>query len=147
MKRRPWLLAVAVALFALWIGYLAYLALTAGHPRVLSRPQFLVADLWVIADVDDFDKPVKVVQVAFAGPGLKGQEPERDAVLEVSNLSKCKEDAMTPGRYILPLTKEGQGYRVTAIPRSPGYGPPTPHARVYPDTPETHAQLAQLPRQ
>ena len=53
MKRRPWLLAVAAGLFAAWIGYLFYLALTAGHPPVvLSRPQFLVADLWVIAEVD-----------------------------------------------------------------------------------------------
>lgn len=147
MKRRPWLLAVAAALFFAWIGYLTFLALTTSHPVVLSRPQFLVADLWVIGQVDDFDNPhVKVIEVAYVRPDLGGQEPAKDTVIEVSNLSKCKDDGMRPGRYILPLTREGQGYHVTSIPRSPGYGSPLPQARVYPDTPETRAQLSHMPK-
>src|SRR5690349_5234573 len=86
MKRRPWLLAVAVGLFVVWIGYLAFLALTTSHPVVLSRPQFLVADLWVIGEVDDFDRPeVKVVEVVYARPELKGQEPAQGTAIEVSN--------------------------------------------------------------
>ncbi len=143
MTRRRRLLALAVVLFAGWIGYLAFLALTNSHAVVLSRPQFLVADLWVVADVDDLDKPVKVADVAFA----KGDAPEKGNTIEVRNLSACKEDWKGPGRYILPLTHDATGYYVTAIPRSPGYGPPVPQFRIYADTPETGAQLAHLPRE
>jgi len=38
-------------LFLAWISWLAYLAATTTHPLVLSRPQFLVTDLDVIAEV------------------------------------------------------------------------------------------------
>jgi hypothetical protein len=51
MKRSGWRLAVSAVLFVGWISYLAYLAATTTEPMVLSRPQFLVADLYVIADV------------------------------------------------------------------------------------------------
>ncbi|HKI30478.1 MAG TPA: hypothetical protein VKA46_01205 [Gemmataceae bacterium] len=144
MKRRRWLLAVAAGLFAAWIAYLGFLALTASHPTVLSHPQFLVADLWVIAEVNDFDKPVKVVEVTWAREDV--EKPEKDATVEVSNLARCKEEGTKAGRYILPLTREGKGYRVTDVPHSPGYGPLTPQCRVYPDTPETRGQLDRLPR-
>ena len=55
---------------------------------------------------------------------------------------------MKPGRYIVPLTREGRGYRVTTVPRSPGYPPAgrAPECRIYPDTAETRAQLDHLPR-
>src|SRR5262245_40293137 len=51
LRRRKTLLGVAAALFLLWIGWLVYLAATTTHPIVLSRPQLLVAELVVIADV------------------------------------------------------------------------------------------------
>ncbi len=142
MKRRRWLLAVAAGLFAAWIAYLAFLALTTSHPVVLSHPQFLVADLWVIADVDDLAKPVKVDEVVYA----RGEGPEKGSTIEVSNLSQCQEDWKGAGRYILPLSREGKGYGVTAVPRSPGYAPIPPPLRIYPDTVETRAQLDRLPR-
>src|SRR5438128_1430645 len=52
---------IAVALvFAAWIGYLVYLVATRpvtadGAPLVLSRPQILVSELDVIAEVDATD--------------------------------------------------------------------------------------------
>jgi hypothetical protein len=142
MKRRRWLLALAVGLFAAWIAYLAFLALTANHPRVLSRPQFLVADLWVIAEVKGFDQPVTVLEVPWAHEGVN--KPGKDAPITVSNLERCREEDMKPGRYILPLTREGQGYHVTEVPPSPGYE--LAQCRIYPDSPETRAQLDHLPR-
>jgi hypothetical protein len=150
MKRRPWLLALAAALLAGWIGYLAYLALTTSHPTVLSRPQFLVADLWVIARVDSPDKPVMVVEVVYTRPGLEGEKVAPGTPLDVVNLPSCKEGWKGEGRYILPLTwRKGIGYLVTDVPRSPGY-PPThltaPPCPVYLDTPETRGQLDHLPR-
>jgi hypothetical protein len=51
MKKSAWRLVLSAVLFAAWIGYLAYLALTTTDPIVLSRPQFLDADLYVVADV------------------------------------------------------------------------------------------------
>jgi hypothetical protein len=139
------LLAVAAGLFAAWIGYLAFLALTTRHPPiVLSRPQFLVADLWVIAEVDDLNGPVKVVEVAYARREVLAKAPKPGAVIEVKNLAECKKDWTQPGAYILPLVAADKLYQVPPIPRSPGYnsGPP----RIYPDTPETREQLDSLPR-
>ncbi|HEX5273325.1 MAG TPA: hypothetical protein VFW33_22670 [Gemmataceae bacterium] len=141
-KRRRRLLYLAAGLFAAWIAYLAFLALTTGHPTVLSRPQFLVADVWAVAEVEDLGKPIKVVEVAYA----KGEAPEKGSTIEVGNLSACKEDWKGPGRYIVPLTRDGTAYRVPAVPRSPGYGPPVPQFHIYPDTGETRAQLDHLPR-
>jgi hypothetical protein len=141
MKRRSAvLLAVAAGLFALWIGYLAFLALTQRRPVVLSRPQFLVANLWVIAEVDDPAGPVKVTEVVY--PAAKA-EALKGTTIEVKNLAKCEKDWTGKGTYILPLTAEGQLYHVTAIPRSPGYGSGPP--RIYPDTPPAREQLAGMP--
>jgi hypothetical protein len=152
LKRRRRLLALAIALFAGWIAYLAFLALTASHPVVLSRPQFLVADLWVVADVDGPDKPIKIVDVVYA----REEAPEKGAAIEVRNLSAAKvvrgseEKQRTtppgPGRYVLPLTRDRGAFFVTAVPRSPGYGPPAPDFFTYPDSGETRAQLDSLPR-
>jgi len=44
-------LAVTAVLFLAWIGYLVYLAAMTTRPVVLSRPQFLVAELYVIAEL------------------------------------------------------------------------------------------------
>jgi hypothetical protein len=143
MTRRRWLLVLAAGLFAGWILYLAYLALPPHRPIVLSRPQFLVADLWVIADVDDLDRPVKVVEVPYA----RGEAPEKGATIAVGNLAQCKEDWKGSGRYILPLVREGTAYQVAATPRSPGGpGPDVPRVHIYPDTPETRGQLPALPK-
>src|SRR5689334_12906238 len=85
--RRPWLLAGAAILFAAWIGYLLYLALmTRGQsPIVLSRPQFLVADVWVIADAKNLEDPVKIVDVVYVAPTAKGKEPEKGQEIHISN--------------------------------------------------------------
>jgi hypothetical protein len=145
MTRRPRLLLAAAGLFTAWIAYLAYLALTASHPTVLSRPQFLVADVWIVGRVDDLDKPVEVVDVMYVRPELKNEAPDRGASIEVSNLARC--ESVKPGeRYILPLSREGKGYHVTPVPRSPGYSPAVPPVRIYADTPEARSQLDQLPR-
>jgi len=135
------LLAVAAGLFACWIGYLAFLALTASHPVVLSRPQFFAANLWVIADVDGPEGPVTVREAAYAAPSVRATAPKEGTTIEVKNLADCK-GRTGKGRYILPLLAEGGNYYVPPIPRSPSYGGGSPH--IYPDTPETLAQLHQM---
>jgi hypothetical protein len=141
------LLAVAAGLFAVWIGYLAYLALTASHPIVLSRPQFLMADLWVVADVEGPEGPVAVSEVVYAAPPVRATAPKVGAVIQVDNLADCKRYWTGRGKYILPLAADDKGYRVPAVPRSPGYPPSSQHGPeclIYPDTPETHGQLSAM---
>jgi hypothetical protein len=145
------LLAVAAGLFAAWIGYLAFLALTTSHPVVLSRPQFLVADFWVTARVDDLNGPVQVGEVMYVREEKKDQAPAEAATIDVRNLSDCKRAWTGPGQYILPLVRRGGSYAVSAIPRSPGYEPldlrhKGDEYRIYPDTPRTRAEVGRLPR-
>src|SRR4051812_4381502 len=63
-------LTAAAIVFVAWLGWLMVLALTAGKPTVVSRPQFLVADLYVVAELQDGKhKPVALQAQTFAlGP-------------------------------------------------------------------------------
>lgn len=149
-KRRVWLLALAAGLFAAWIGYLAYLVVMTTHQRqkwneppiVLSRPQFLVADYWVIAEVNDPEQLVTIVDVVYVAPPAKDKGPEKGAEIKLGNLSECQDYWTRPGTYIIPLSRTEAGYRVTPVP----HGPPALPPRIYPATEETWAQLNQLPR-
>jgi len=147
-------LVVAATLFAGWIGWLVYLAATQRNPVVLSRPQLLISDLDVIAQVDDPKEKV-VVKEVYAWR-QNGDPPTVGTALEIANLDKCrrfprdneKADAVPPdwqgpGLYILPLRKVDEHYEVALIPPSPGFSPaliPGP-PRIYPLTDETRAQL------
>ncbi len=135
------LLALAAGLFAAWIGYLAFLVVTSRHTVVLSRPQFLVADLWVIAQVDNLDGKVKVIEVVYARPALKADAPKVDALIEVPDLGQCRNDFGQPGAYILPLIWNGKHYRVPPVPPSPGYTPTGEEYHIYPLTPQTREQV------
>jgi hypothetical protein len=153
-RRRPLLLAVAALLFVGWIGWLAYLVTTARPPVVLSQPQMLAATLDVIAQVDDLEKPVKVVEVLWPE-----DSPNRGAwvgkELTLSNLSYCTADWAGPGEYLLPLRKAEQGDNWVVAPTAPNPGYPAPDdkgrkrvgpPRIYPNTPSVRAQHAQLRR-
>ncbi len=151
MKRFAMLgLVLASVLYAGWIGWLVYLAATKSRPIVLSRPQLLVSDLDVIAQVDDPGKKVLVKEV-YAWRD-KETPPAVNDELDVVDLDKCHRqprddkadedvppDWQGPGLYILPLHKVGNRYEVVPIPPSPGFngGP----RRIYPRTEDTYAQL------
>ncbi len=167
--RRVWLW-LTLALFCGWIAWLGYLAFT--KPIVLERAQFLVADVVVIAQIDDIGKgPVTVQQVAWSreadAAGPKAGEP-----ITVTNLAECRQDWHGPGPYILPLLRTGATYEVADptglteakrapyvaeqkkekrqiwVPSdSPGYemyNPNTDFVRGPHIYPATHATLAQL---
>jgi hypothetical protein len=143
-------LIVAAGLFLAWIGWLAYLAATVTRPIVLSRPQFLAANLDVIADLseaDDGPSPkIKVVEVLWP-KGLKGKVKETITVANLAEVSR-EQGWQGPGRYLLPLKRTTDAgkveYQVPAIPHSPGYPPakvgPDGAVRIYLDTPETRSQ-------
>jgi hypothetical protein len=174
-------LAVCALLFLGWISWLVYLSATTTRPVVLSRPQFLAADLYVIAELRQGLEPrfrAEVPGLLFTapsagfpaavpwGPVRLSTLPPKIRISEViwpsalagdlggtelpvGNLA-LSEGWKEPGRYILPLTavpSNGQNtYRVTLIPRSPGFpprgfiGPP----RIYPATPPALRELHDL---
>jgi hypothetical protein len=153
-------LLLAGLLFFGWMGWLAYLAFSAVMtPRIiLSRPQFLISNLDVIAEVHELpaDKtkaaPVKVIEVYWPPEQKKALEGK---TIEVKGLADCRKDWTGPGKYILPLVhSEKEGYMIAAIPHSPGFPPPPDPGqpdqpriyRVYPVTPETLEQLKSIPK-
>jgi hypothetical protein len=130
-------LAVAATLFVAWLGYLFSLVLLSWHTVVLSRPQFLVTNLCVVADLSDAadGKPartVKIDQVFWSNrpADLKG------AKIEIANLADAAPQGYSgPGKYILPLqeklTKAGPVYRIAVVPSSPRYEPAFVDVVVY----------------
>jgi hypothetical protein len=142
-------LAVAAALFLGWLGWLGYLVSQTREPIVLSRPQFLVSNLHVIATLTGSDTPdteVTIKEVAWAGSAADIKAGDR---INIPNLKGVGPDQgwRGPGDYILPLMKWKDGtYRITPVPPSPGYNPSaSPGAiRVYPATEAARAQLAAI---
>jgi hypothetical protein len=144
MKARLVRLVLAASLFVIWTGWLVYLTITTSRPIVLSRPQFLVSQLDIIAALD---KPVGVsTQITVKEVCWPENEKKlAGTMIIVEGLSRC-EGSVGPGDYILPLTRDGDRYRVTPLPRSPGFGGSIAKPRIYPVTPQTRWQLKQMPK-
>ena len=138
-RQLGFLIASALA-FVLWISYLIFLTVTARNPIVLSRAQFLVSTLDVIAEVDNLEgRKVKVVEVRWPKGDphhVQGQD------LTVTNLPEC-DGWKGQGKYILALTSQNSIYNVVSVPRSPGFlGGQRP--MIYPLTAETEKQLEEI---
>jgi hypothetical protein len=151
MKSAGLRLLLATLLFAAWIGWLVYLTGTTPRPIdssrpqpwILSRPQFLVSSLDVIAQVDGTsDKPGTATVVDVHWPQGDQARQLIGKTISVSNLSECREDWSGPGEYILPLIERHDEYRVAPQPPSPGFA--TGRPRIYRATPLTLGQLRQI---
>jgi hypothetical protein len=136
---------LAAGLFIGWIAWLTYLVATATRPVILSRPQFLVSDLDVIAQVNQGqhgpDREVTVQEIHWPAQGNENLLGKR---ITVSNLESIEEPDgwQGPGQYILPLKKTGaDSFAVISPPMSPGFEPMKPRPRIYRATPETLRQL------
>jgi hypothetical protein len=124
-------LAVAASLFAAWLGYLLMLVLLSRHTIVLSRPQFLVAEMCVIAEVTgDGGVPDAMVTIQNVAWSVRaGADALNGKKIRVTNLAETGPQGYEgPGLYILPLNMQsrdkdllGATWVVTAIPASPGY--------------------------
>jgi hypothetical protein len=131
-------LTVAALLFLGWIGFLAYLVATTRDPVILSRPQFLVAPLHIVAQVEEAGgRPaatVLVKEVAYARG--EGDAKLAGTQLVVEDLPECgpAQGWKGPGDYILALSLGKAGdkvvHQVTTIPISPGYEPITTSVEV-----------------
>lgn len=148
MKLRRLWLALTALLFAAWIGWLGYLVATTIHPVILSRPQFLAADLVVIGDVGgDLGRPAGIVTVeeAYGPPPASDLRGKR---ITIANLSDCRpgDGWKGPGRYILALVREEEEHQLARIPPSPGFPTPTrdDRPRIYMEDHETRHQLEEI---
>ena len=142
MKPAAARLALAVVLFVSWVGYLGYLAATTRPPAngILSRPQFLVSQLDVIARVEEPEgQPPRVTVEKVHWP--QDDEARQLVGKQIEVLDLAKSDGWVgPNTYILPLTRAGkETYRVAPIPRSPGFE--RHQTRIYLATPQTRYQL------
>ncbi len=150
MKAARIRLVIVTILFLGWVSWLGYLALPSVTPReILSRSQFLVSQLDVIAQIDaDADgRPVSPLRVEE----VHWPESARELVgksLAVTNLKEMKDHGFIgPGLYIVPLIRDGDAYRVAPAPRTPGYdGGSHRFPRIYPATEQNRRQLAAIPK-
>jgi hypothetical protein len=141
MKARLLWLIITACAFVAWVGWLGYLAATYHHPITLSRPQLLVSQIDVAAWIKDEQTPVKIEEVYYEAPEVKRDLKARDEI-EIDNLKSCTGFG-GEGLYLVPLSKVGNRYRITAIPHSPGYRGDRNGADefpIYPKTPETVEQ-------
>jgi hypothetical protein len=162
-------LLVTVVLFAGWLGYLGYLVVCrphtpdglrgafTGRSLTLSRPQFLVSQLDVVARIED-DKGENVVVEEVLFPKDNAPVKKGDSI-RVTNLDQCRAmpdpidksqpppDFTGPGEYLLALQSTGKdngpSFAVVPTPPSPGF-PPQPGSvgppRLYPYTKELRAE-------
>jgi len=140
-------LALAAGVFVAWIGYLTFLVATTRHPVILSRPQFLTAQLYVTARLTgDADKPAAniTVEETLWAANEKHNLP-RGTELQV-NLDDVGPEQGWDGEgvYVLPLraTALPGTYFLPPVPRSPGFG--GGKARIYPATADALQQVRDL---
>jgi hypothetical protein len=120
---------VSAGLFLAWIGFLAYLAARTRDPVILSRPQFLVSNLVVLAEIGAVDdRPAARITVKEV---LRSADPsDADLVgkeIAIPDIVDCVKSQgwHGAGQYIVPLVKhkgaKDFSYRVTPLPTVPGY--------------------------
>lgn len=125
-------IGVAAALFIGWILYLFYLVAITRDPIILSRPQILVADVCVIAKLQEDDgRPVAKVFVTRVLGSAEDAKALDGQSLTLDDLAFLKQSNgwAGAGEYLLPLTRRHTGketdYVLTAIPPMPGFRPTT----------------------
>lgn len=145
---------IAAGLFLAWLGWLVYLVTQTRDPVILSRPQFLVAELYITArltDEDEDGKPdakAKIEKTLWAA-NEKDELPPGTEIL-ITNLPDCEYGWKRPGVYLLPLVKStADAYKIAlvpAAPRNPGYTPRehSPQLRIYLADDEALRQVRQL---
>lgn len=123
---------LALALFVGWLGWLGYLVARQSREQPVSRPQVLAAEYLLVGRVEagDDGTPKVVIKVERVYAKPLGTDVPESVVADLSDALGFR----GPGSYLLPLTQEkGQPavFRVTPIPRSPGYDPRMPQSRPY----------------
>ena len=123
-------LLVSAALFVGWIGFLAYLVAITRDPVILSRPQILVSNVCVLADIEELDgrpkSEVTVTEVLWADDGDKSLEKQKLVLPDLAELDRPQGWAGN-GSYLLPLIRrefeKRSTFELAPIPPMPGFHP------------------------
>lgn len=142
-------LAIAVAAFVAWIGWLAVAVFSNGKVPVVSRAQLTAATCLVVADLalDDQALPKGTITVAAV---VSGEGAKVDEQLTVGNLPKSiaagRYATPLPGPHLIPLAKAADGtWKIAGLPPSPGYSLADPdRPLVYPWNDEVKRQMRAL---
>lgn len=137
-------LVVSAILFFGWLGFLFWLVVNS-NAIVLSRPQFLVAQVYLVAEVRDKNgQPDVIVHVTE----VPWSADPKDAALANSDIPIIGLDTdrlggyRGPGVYLMPLQKTmARGYRLAPLPSVGGAGG---ELRIYPWTTGTERQLREI---
>ena len=132
-------LFVSAALFLGWLAFLLYLVIDS-RKIVLSQPQFLSAQLYVVVEVEDVggtaSPDVLVDQVLWTSDPSEKQLRK----LHLPDLAACgkSQGYRGAGKYVLPLIKSHlTPFRVAPIPR-------LEEIRIYSWTPDVRVQVERL---
>src|SRR5258708_5665638 len=103
MLRRKALLILAAVLFAGWMIYLLQLALTHRVAVVVSRPQLLVTDVIVVAEIERPDNDtIQVLEVSSHPEAYKGPAPKAGTSIRLKNFAGYDGIQTGIGRYLVP---------------------------------------------
>jgi hypothetical protein len=135
---------VAAVLFLGWLAFLVYLVTRTDEMIVVSRPQILVSDVVVVAQVRDQGGQAGSAVAVKEVVSFKHPKDARlaGADIKVADLPKLglSYGYAGPGDYILPLV-HADDYRVTPLPTVPGFVPTPGEVRIYRATADTLAQV------
>jgi hypothetical protein len=140
-------LAVSACLLVAWLLYLGYLVYETRDVVVLSKPQFMVAQAYLLIDVRKSGRPdipsedVTVEKVLWSANAA--DEKLAGQVLQIADLDKCRKQNgyQGAGKYLVPLMHAVPPYPIAPVPHKLPSGEPAPRVVIYPWTPETQAQL------
>jgi len=126
-------LVVSAALFASWIAFLGYLVFTSSKV-ILSRPQFMIAQMYVVAEVREGNAEVVIDQVLWSARKVDAKLDKNLTLPEITACGK-KQGNQGPGKYLLPLQRTSTGdFEIAPVPRALGF----------PSTPATHGTLEMI---
>lgn len=131
-------LAISALLFLGWLGFLLYLVVDS-RTVILSRPQFLVAQVIVVADLGAGPGPAVVEEVLW--PADRANERLVNQPIRIAGIAGLadKQGYGGPGKYLLPLMKTMTGsYQIAPLPG------PAPEARIYAWTPRLREQVDEI---
>jgi hypothetical protein len=142
-------LAIAVAAFVAWIGWLAIAVFSNGKVPVVSRAQLTAATCLVVADIalDDQALPKDSITVSAV---ISGGDTKVGGQFTVGNLSKSiaagRYATPMPGPHLIPLAKAADGsWKVAGLPPSPGYQVVDPdRPLIYPWNDDVKKQMRAL---
>jgi len=144
MSRAKFPLIFSACLFAAWLGFLLFLVIES-RTVVLSKPQFLIAQLYVVAEVkDDRGKPSPDVAIRVLWAQDKADETLKE--MTIADLPECgkKQGYHGPGSYLIPVLKlRNRSFAVAAVPQLDAKIP-ADDRRIYPWTPDVQKQVEEL---